>query len=220
MNRVNLSATKSPHLIASLGVALYYNGGHVGLLYRVVRQEIAFLHLGGRNDLRSDAPPDAIYCWIEPEIPPARAMAIAAFCRRIWKQSQGGKIVYGFGRSGHYFDLSSGRITRNAKVGLTCASFVLEVFDSAGFPLVINDTWPRPSENDIEKQKALFSQIIWDKDQNDDERAAVEAEIGNVRYSPMQVAGASTGKPLPASYSYASAVAAQIANVLPKARTA
>ncbi|MGO9061389.1 MAG: hypothetical protein ACLQU2_29025 [Candidatus Binataceae bacterium] len=83
-------------------------------------------------------------------------MAIAAFCRRIWKQSVRNQIPYGFSHPNRFFDTSGNVITGPAKIGLTCASFVFAVFENAGVLLADLDSWPSPTSEDIEKQRELL----------------------------------------------------------------
>jgi hypothetical protein len=213
MERVLQSAATSMQTVPAVGIAVYHHGGHIGLLYRGAQRDGArILHLGGHLDLRCESPSEKYTCWIRPAINIDRAKAIAAFCRRIWKKNSDGQVPYGFSKPGQFFDFSGNqiRIRGPAKVGLTCATFVLEVFDKAGFPLVKYDSWPSPSQKDVETQQ-LQLRLIQDRHPEEiAHTASVEAEIGNIRYAPLQIAGAGTADTFPADHMYASAMAAAI----------
>jgi hypothetical protein len=143
-----------------------------------------------------------------------RAMAIAAFCRRIWNQNERNQIPYGFSSPNRFFDTSGNAIKGPAKVGLTCASFVLAVFEGAGVVLADLDTWPNPTAEDIERQRELLNNLSRDPDVSREHLSAAEAEVGNTRYHPLDVAGAGTAHQLPFSYQYASKIGSEIQKLL------
>ena len=91
-----------------------------------------------------------------------------------------------------FFD-PSGLLEGPAKIGLTCASFVLAVFDGARIPLVKTNAWPKlATTEDINRQKALLE--LQRHLMEEDHARKVKAEIGNLRYHPLDVAGAGTAR--------------------------
>jgi hypothetical protein len=186
VNRVLRSDHISPQTISGVGIAVHSVGLHIGVLYRVTENAtIKLLHLAWHNKLCSDDLTPAYKCWIRPMIDDDRAMAIAAFCRRIWNQNERNQIPYGFSSPNRFFDTSGNAIKGPAKVGLTCASFVLAVFEGAGVVLADLDTWPNPTAEDIERQRELLNNLSRDPDVSREHLSAAEAEVGNTRYHPL-----------------------------------
>jgi hypothetical protein len=200
--------------VTSIGIAVHVRGLHIGVLYRVSENtSIRLLHLAWHQKLCSDEPSDAYKCWVRPAIGDDRAMAVAAFCRRIWKQNERSQIPYGFSNPNRFFDTSGDLIRGPAKVGLTCASFVLAVFEGAGVALADLDSWPEPTEDDIKRQTELLDTLKV-REIDPDHIAAVSAELGNTRFHPLDVAGAGTADPLPSSYEHASKIGREISALL------
>ena len=215
MDRVVKSTERSPHTVVGIGIAVHQNSSHIGMLYRTAEGEAAkILHLAWHHQLRSDHPSHSYPCRVRPWIPGERALAIAAFCRRIWKKAGDDQVPYGFSAPSVFFDHSGALISGPAKVGLTCASFVLAVFDSAGLPLVRLDEWPPPTSVDKARQRELVDQLRTSVNVSPDHLSALETEIGNVRYRPLEVAGAGTAQVLSASHAYASEMASKIKDLL------
>ena len=222
MDKVLESSRISMQTVSTIGIAVHRHGGHVGLLYRINREEpVEILHLCGHLELKSEVPSRGYACWVRPTFQSLRAKAIAAFCRRVWKQNRNGRVPYGLSKPGQFFDFSSGKLLARgpAKVGLTCASFVLEIFNQTGFPLVKYEDWPDPSKEDIKKQRAYLKEIKRDYPNEVEHAKAFEAEIGNIRYTPLQVAGAGTADVPPVDYAYASDIAAKIHDLLKRLST-
>lgn len=160
VRRVVKSKDISPQTVASIGIAVYAGLTHVGMLYRISEQQSAeVLHLAWHRRLKSEPPTDECVGWVRPRIEPDRAAAIAALCRRIWRNNGRDQVTFSFSRPSGYFDFEGKQIKGPAKAGLTCAAFVLAVFDAAKFPLVLEDQWPPPDATDIERQNSLLDQL-------------------------------------------------------------
>jgi hypothetical protein len=215
VNRVLLSNQISPQTVAGVGIAVHFSGLHIGVVYRVTENAaIKLLHLAWHHRLRSDNLSSAYKCWIRPAIADDRALAIAAYCRRIWKQNERNQVPYGFSHPNRFFDTSGNVIKGPAKIGLTCASFVLAVYKGAGVLLGSLDTWPSATSEDIERQRELLSKMSEDDSVDKEHLAAVQAELGNTRYHPLDVAGAGTADPLPSSYQHASRIGRDIQTLI------
>jgi hypothetical protein len=213
MNRVLESRKISPQTVAAVGIAIHRVGLHVGVLYRVTKSDsVRILHLGQHEGLASEEPTDSYVCWVRPSLGLDRAMAVAALCRRIWKQNQDGKIPYGFSTPSAFFDASGRKLKSPATVGLTCASFVLAVFAAASIPLIRPETWPVPTREDVVRQRKLLEVQIVRMGAGHAQR--VRAEIGNIRFHPLEVAGAATAEILPADYAYSSLLGKEINKLL------
>jgi hypothetical protein len=219
MNRVLESKKISPQTISGVGIAVHGSGLHIGVLYRISEgSAIRLLHLATHHALRSDEFKADYVCWVRPAIDFERAMAIAAFCRRIWKQNSNGRVAYGFTSPGRFFDATGALLAGPARIGLTCASFVLEVFDRAGLPLVDYASWPLPSDTDIARQTQLLDQLAEQLPHETEHINAARSEIGNTRFAPLDVAGAGTANELPTDFAYASWIGRDILALLKQLR--
>lgn len=215
IRRVVKSKDISPQTVTSIGIAVYSSLTHVGLLYRVSEQQpVEILHLKWHRLLASEPPPEDCVCWIRPEIAADRADAIAAQCRRIWKCNGRNQITFSFGRPTGYFDFSGNQIKGSAKSGLTCAAFVLAVFDAAKFPLVLESDWPPPTAEDFGRQNELLESLKETRDFTAEDEKTYKAEIGNVRFRPLEVAGAGTADQFPATHQFSQMMAAQIEDII------
>jgi hypothetical protein len=108
---------------------------HIGILHSGdTLDEVRLAHLAWHHALKDGRAKDA-YLWIDPPIPTRRARQVAARCRQILRSNKRG-IPYAFSPPNDRFDLETGDFLLGpSRVGLTCASFVLAVFDSAGIRL-------------------------------------------------------------------------------------
>jgi len=218
IRRVVNSKKFSPQTVAHVGIAVYSSQTHVGLLYRVSENKsVEILHLAWHRRLKSEPPtPECVY-WVRPEILADRAAAIAAFCRRVWKNNQRGQITFGLGRPSEYFDFAGKPIRGPAKSGLTCAAFVLAVFDGARFPLV-KGPWPPADAEDVARQKELLEMLKKTPDATPKDIEGFNKEIGSVRFRPLEVAGAGTSEQFPATYDFAKGMSIEIELLMESSR--
>ena len=175
---------------------------HVGILHKEeILDEVWLAHLAWHNQLRNSQPKDA-YLWIDPPIPTRRARQVAARCRQILRANTRG-IPYAFTPPNDCFSVETGNFLFGpTRVGLTCASFVLAVFDSAGIRLANYATWPQQRDGDLEWQQFIIEQL--EEDGADAEHVAfVRNEIGAVRYRPEDVAGCAASDQLPCPFKIA-----------------
>lgn len=220
MNRVIDSSRVSPSEATHIGIAIHGREQHIGLLYRVSAGKPALLlHLKSHHRLRSDLPTADYVLWVDPPIPEERAKAVATFSRRIWKMNEAGCVPFGFSQPNEFFDHTGQILTGPAKVGLTCATFVLAVFEQAGLRLVDYETWPPPTAADVERQKNLVKQLE-ERRVPKEHVEALRREIGNIRYGPHEVAGAATNDTLPSDHAHASRIAKRIRRRLAEIRAA
>jgi hypothetical protein len=216
IRRVVKSKDLSPQTVVSLGIAIHSNSRHIGLLYRIdERESVRILHLKWNRDLESETPSSSYVCWVRPEIGADRACAIAALCRRIWKQNQKNQPIFNAGSFKKYFNESGNRIKSPATSGLTCASFVLSVFDAAKYPLIFDDQWPPAGQEDEAVLDEYFESLKKDPNTTKDDLDAYQAERGNVRFRPLEIAGASTSDTFPAKYAFSFKMAKEIESFLP-----
>jgi hypothetical protein len=194
---------------------------HVGIAYRVDESSSArWLHLAFHLDLRHEHSVPIKYFWIDPSIVSERLRQVAGICVDIAEANATGDIPYSFGSPNDAFDLENRKFLFGpSKSGLTCASFVLAVFDCAKLQLVAYSGWPKPDEDDVRWQQSILK-ILKEKERqgkaSPEHIAAVEREIGNsVRYRPEQVAGAAAIRSRrPVNYRMAKAVGSDVVRFL------
>lgn len=182
---------------------------HVGIFHRdETTKDLRMIHLAWHHDLKNSQP-NTCYVWIAPPIPQRRARQVAAFCRRVYRANHSG-IPYAFSQATDCFEQRTGEfIFGPGRNGLTCASFVLCIFQSTGLPLINYETWPRMRDGDVQWQRSIIAQLKEDE-ASADHILRVESEIGCVRYRPEDVAGAGAAEKLPASFEEISPLAKEI----------
>jgi hypothetical protein len=187
-------------------VTIEANGpiAHVGLLYQFDDDQLPrHLHLAGHLRLQDDpvAPPEAF--WVEPRLSEDELEIVADTAHLIATRHQAGRIPYAFDPADAQF--SDGALQLNQSRGLTCATFVLLLFEYVGIRLVQKETWEQHrsemrQREDAEIQRKLVKYMQRDRDP--DVRAHAEevaGEIGSTRIRAEEVAATSgmTGHPIP-----------------------
>ena len=215
MERVHSLTEGSLGRLRHVGVALTRSGPsqrHIGLLHRETGSvSVRLLHLAWHCLLRNEVP-DNHYVWVDPPINQHRARQVAAFCRKVWRQNRR-RIPYAFSAPNDCFDVGTGRfLLGGSTLGLTCATFVIAVFQATGLPLVELESWPERLD-DVEWQERMVALL---KEHGADPRHVehVEQEIGCARYRPEDVGGAAAHFPWPVSFEDAARNAEQILPLL------
>lgn len=181
---------------------------HIGILHRGSESDdVMMLELAWHHKLRN-SPPSNEYLWVDPPIPNVRARQVAAFCRKVWRQNEK-RIPYAFSLPNDCFDTTTGRFIGGGNMrGLTCATFVLAVFQATGLAMVEPDSWPRRS-NDAEWQQKII-ELLESTDADPAHIELVREESDNVRFRPEEVAGAAAQSPWPVAFPVAHTTAEQI----------
>lgn len=148
--------------LASVGVAVgipdvqQQSQHHIGLIYRTEpTQPVHFLHLAWHCLLRHESPPTHGFVWVESSLDPVNQTLLAAYCRLIVECHESGQIPYGIAYEGDYFDPATGAWLRGSVgEGLTCATFVMALYEALGLPLVAQETWPH-RDSDVQWQETI-----------------------------------------------------------------
>lgn len=181
---------------------------HIGILYRDETGEVVLLHLAWHYKLKSE-PPESTYAWIRPLIPSRRSRQVAAFCRMVLKANPNG-IPYAFSPASDSIDKQTGKfINRAGGCGLTCATFVLAVFDATGLPLAQYNTWPSNRQEDELWREHIIG-LLERSGAEPEHIQNVRAERDAIRYRPEEVAGAAACTTIPARFNAACELAGQI----------
>jgi len=155
---------------------------HAGVVY-LHGSAVSVLHLGWEDSLsRAWKWPRF---WAAPDVEPERLSVVAGLCRLIWARFQKTKrFPYGL-KFNASFD-ADGRLQLREGRGLTCATFVLAVFASAGITVVNERDWPVRKDDDEaflrDAERFASSELL----------AALREEIakGCQRFRPEEVLGA------------------------------
>lgn len=183
-------------------------GPHAAILYRSAEGRPKFLHLAWHRVLRDEgfAGQEQEFVSVEPNLERDDRVALAAYCRRIALANMARRAIpYNLRyEPGTTFDPDTGDfLLPEGATGLSCATFVVQVFRSAGLPILDASTWPPARPKDRERQRTL---IEWLRDYPDPRHRdpiqadRLEAEVGCPRIRPEEVAGACLEDEIPAGF--------------------
>jgi len=173
-------------------------GYHIGVAFHSVHDGPKILHLSNHLKLRCDPYPPRS-CWvIHPYPAPEKVLKqVVAIVRAVAKRNA--QIRYGtdFRASRNSFDANGAYRPPKGSEGLTCASFVTEVFRAASIPLVDESTWQHSAANDewVDGVCKMLAEERADQDHID----AVLASKNGLRLRPEEVAFSGTVQYLPKS---------------------
>lgn len=186
------------HPKCSVAVCINRKNSHVGVRHGLADGgEFRITHLYWHNDLRDEAwagKEARGYRFHEPTIHPLLSRQVAAQIRQIIRRDE--LIGYAFCNPQGAFDPQGHFL----KLGLTCATFVLGVFDSGGAPLVDPINWPvRPDD------RQFFEQVVAKLEADvppisKDHIEKVKSQKEQIRFRPLEVYGATFCLPLPTSF--------------------
>src|SRR5688572_2960672 len=104
MDRVHLAADFSPTNLRIVGVGVYEDAKHIGILCRdATDKRIRFIHLAFHEDLRQEDNVSKCFLWIEAKLEDERATLVAAQARRVYRRYAAGGVPYGFSPYTGYF---------------------------------------------------------------------------------------------------------------------
>lgn len=167
---------------------------HAGVLYKDPGEAHRLLHLAFHALVANDTLPDArfVYYWARLPLDADRAAALSGFCRRVAKRSP--PIPYGIVYEGGRLAEDGTAELSGKAVGLTCATFVLSVFKSAGLDLLNLGTWP-VRKDDVVWHEHIVKMLNDVRNRHPDRISenhimAVAQESGCARFRPEEVAAA------------------------------
>jgi hypothetical protein len=184
MGSLHDSLQNPPTSVSHVGIGAYPCGAHVGLLFRD-GSAVRFLHLCFHRNLKLGAP-DRCRMWVSPDVDVDQAPTIIANALLVFEKNKDRKLTYGFSRPDGFFSADGSIILGPGQVGLTCATFVLAIFDLSGTPLLEYDTW-RPRPDDQERQEELIRLVEEDHNEEMEHVKLMRAQLGSVRFRPLEV---------------------------------
>tara|TARA_R110001583_G_scaffold150393_1_gene302458 strand:+ start:2466 stop:3152 length:687 start_codon:yes stop_codon:yes gene_type:complete len=130
--------------VEAVGVAISrpkkrLNQQHIGLLYLDEDASPQLLHHAWHHDLRKESPSDK-YLWLDIPLDPINKLHLATFCELVYEANKDG-IPYGICTDGTGFSDDGAFTAGDNHEGLTCATFVAQVFHSQGFIIIDFAGW-------------------------------------------------------------------------------
>lgn len=183
------------------------NGTHAGIAYRGEDGLPRLLHLAWHLALFDDdfqfARND--YLSVIPNLRRADAIALAGYCRRIFRVNNAGgqRVPYNLEyEPGTGFDPDTGDLVLpKGATGMSCSTFVVHVFRSSGNPLIEATGWPADRPGDRERQEELVRMLEnHPAPHYRGQGARVRSQIGCPRIRPEDVGGACLEDRLPAGF--------------------
>jgi hypothetical protein len=176
------------------------NSFHAGIFYTDPDQTTWALHVAWHHDFRKEVA-SALGLWVEPSLDLLKKEQLAGWCARIYKRNQR-EIPYGIRYDNSRFDQHGKLVQGPDEKGLTCATFILAVFASAGFYLVDIASWRSISqERQNEDQKAQNKIVRYLLEYEYTEQAQIVAkQIGCIRVRPSEAVAAGACPPYPALF--------------------
>ena len=197
-----------------LGIGLQDAGNHVGLIYRPSSSDASvFLHLAWHLKLLSQSLSDARTrfgtLWLaDSPLDEFSTLHVAAMAHAIRERNIAG-VIYGFNKLGVRFNEEGSAVPPPLGRGLTCATFVLTIFECSGLTLLLENEWP------IREDDPKFHRWVVSKMREYPEFVAhadaMEHDVGKVcRFRPAEVAAGAISNILPVSFATATAMAEQV----------
>lgn len=154
---LNRSDKKAFDAVKDVGIAIRtFDGGqqvHIGMLHKIDTASALLLHFREHLDLKNETPSDS-YCWMQIELEEINRRLLASLCVLIARQSS--NIPYGFTYNGRYFDRTGNYIPQGMGHGLTCATFVMAIFNTYNIPLLQTSEWlPADLEDQLWQTKMV-----------------------------------------------------------------
>ncbi len=208
LNRV--SQKPCPVDIIAVAINGKNSAQHCGIVYTNAAGAVQFCDMQFEHRLGVGFPPDN-YFWAKVRLAVEEVLQIAVFVEMIIKQHNKRPLPYSFFYARDGFD-ATGQIRDG--VGVTCATFVANIFEQFQLPLVNLATWKtRP------KQDSAFRQRIIDLATDDGNLPLVRrllAERATFRLKPWEVYGSATHNRYPVKFCQAVKLAKTVSTLVRK----
>lgn len=182
--------------IAHVGLAIKRAGDfvHVGFLYRDEIGQIQLSHLAFHHAFRGADIPDGTYSWLEAHFHEIVQEQLAAQLLHVAEENAAGDIPYSIIHRGLSFDGSGKYVATAPGAGLTCATYILAIFDSLQIPLLDLPTWPAGRQGDAQWAQSILHLLAQSHPPASEAHiAAQQNELPQVvRYRPEEVGAAFT----------------------------
>jgi hypothetical protein len=186
---------------------------HIGMLYKIGAGEALNLNLREHLELKNEKPTDS-YCWMQIQLDEINRRLLASLCALIGRKSQ--PIPYGFTYNGLYLTQAGDYLPRDMGHGLTCATFVMALFETYSIPVLVTNEWGPADLQDQGWQTGMVQQISMRR--GEFIAGAIRQFVGHPRYKPEHVAAGAVDQGRPLGLSDATKMGNRILRDLAKCR--
>jgi hypothetical protein len=186
--------------ISYIGIAIQeagYDQRHVGVLFRIdINEAPKLLHLAFHLRLKCETHSKyaSEYYWLHCSgFSDDEQLQLAVWFEKVFSIN-GNHIPYGLAYSSTgYFDQNGVFIKSDKNCGLTCATFIMALFEDFGFPIIDISSWVS-RDDDAEWQKRIIASMREDKANHPDlySDTHIDDQILNIgvaaRFRPEEVA--------------------------------
>jgi hypothetical protein len=206
----NVSDRPCPHDIIAVAINDENSAPHCGIIFTNEVGTVQLCDMQFEHRLGVRSPPDR-YFWAKVRLAVEEVLQISVFVELIIEQHDTRPLPYSFLHVQNGFD-ATGRIRDS--VGVTCATFVANIFEHFQLSLVDVATWkPRP------KQDLAFRQRIIDfanEDGNFQLARRLATERASFRLKPWEVYGSATHSRHPVKFCQAVKLARIVSKMVRK----
>jgi len=165
---------------------------HLAILYIDESNNPKLLHINITGKLINNSPSNDFY-WLDlgDTFDELNKNILAAHVMKVILANAESTFHYGFDTETKIIDPETGEFKKSmGGIGLTCATFVLEVFESCGMPLIKWKSWKKNQNSAIIWQRHMFEQYIRIPEIPKEVIERQQKNVGNRRYMPEEVAAA------------------------------
>ena len=165
-------------------------GSHTGVVFHTAKDGLQIVHLKFHKMLTPEPFPPLTHCWIAcvVTIPEPASKQLVAFVRAVAKRLPQINFGINFLAAKGSFDNSGRYSPPRGSDGLTCATFVTELFRWASLPLITEETW-QPRHENIDWGEAVCKELER-VGADAHHTASVRRNINGLRVRPEEVAAA------------------------------
>jgi hypothetical protein len=162
-------------------------------------------HLAWHHRLRDEDLP-ADYQWGESGLDPINRVFMAAYVSLLPQNAS--VVPYGITTYGPCFDEQGRYVDQPLGFGLTCATFILDVYARRGFNLLREDQWPERADDALWQR--LIIEALTTSGASAQHVEAMREHVGAPRFRPEEVAAGCISEEIPISFDDALTLAQEI----------
>ena len=165
------------------------NQQHIGFVYIDADSQTKFLHLAWHFDLRKDDLSNK-YLWLDLNLDPLNKVHLATVCEMVYESNAEG-IPYGICVDGSGFAKNGKYTASQIYSGLTCATFVIQVFHSQGFFIIDIPKWDHKQADKVWQRQIVQALEGLASDEHI-QNQRIKIQDGAARFKPEEVAVAAS----------------------------
>ncbi len=190
----------------------HLNQQHIGLLYLDMSENVQLLHLAWHHDLRKEPPSDK-YLSQKISLDKINMIHLATICELIYESNKEG-IPYGLCIEGTGFAKDGTFLPEEHGAGLTCATFVIQVFHSQCFMIIDLNAWKHRVPDKVWQEQIVQNLQLSGASQKHTDYQRKKIQEGAARFKPEEVAVAAVMPDPPYGAEEVKAPAAQLLNLV------